>query len=120
MFEIKKHIVVRTSFEGYHCYPNAGSIDPRIKFLESLHRHMFHVTAKLQVFHGNRELEFFLVKWSLEEFLKTQCMSSKSCELIAEEILYHLQNKYGFDRDIVVSVSEDGESDGVIEYKVIK
>jgi len=27
-------IKVRTEFEGFHYYPNAGSIDPRIQFLE--------------------------------------------------------------------------------------
>ena len=27
-------IKIRTEFEGYHCYPAAGTIDSRIKFLE--------------------------------------------------------------------------------------
>ena len=36
-------IKVRTEFEGFHYYPNASSIDPRIQFLENEHRHMFKV-----------------------------------------------------------------------------
>ena len=35
------YIKVRTEFEGFHFYPNAGLIDPRIEFLEHEHRHMF-------------------------------------------------------------------------------
>ena len=64
-------IKVRTEFEGFHYYPNAGSIDPRIQFLENEHRHMFKVDVKISVTHLDRELEFFLVKWALQEFIKS-------------------------------------------------
>jgi hypothetical protein len=111
-------IRVRTEFEGFHYYPNAGSIDPRIKFLENEHRHMFKVEVKISVTHLDRELEFFLVKWALQDFIKDGKMNHKSCEMIATDILEkHLIPAYGSDRYYEIVVSEDGESDGIIEYK---
>ena len=110
-------IKVRTEFEGYHFYPNAGSIDPRIKFLENEHRHMFKVEVKISVTHLDRELEFFLVKWALQNFIKSGDQNHKSCEMIATDILEnHLLPTYG-ERYYEIVVSEDGESDGIIEYK---
>lgn len=117
MIKINKYIKVRTQFEGYHYYPNAGSIDPKIKFLENEHRHMFKIEVKISVFHSDRELEFFLVKWALESFIKLGRVNHKSCEMIAEEILNnHLIPMYGDNRYYEITVSEDGESDGVVEH----
>lgn len=110
-------IKVRTEFEGFHFYPNAGSIDPRIKFLETEHRHMFKVEVKISVNHLDRELEFFLVKWALAEFIRAGNQNHKSCEMIATDILEnHLIPKYGNSRYYEIVVSEDGESDGIVEY----
>ena len=111
-------IKVRTEFEGFHYYPSAGTIDPRIQFLENEHRHMFKVEVKISVTHLDRELEFFLVKWALQDFIKDGKMNHKSCEMIATDILeQHLFPSYGTDRYYEIVVSEDGESDGIIEYK---
>jgi len=111
------YIKVRTEFEGFHYYPDAGTIDPRIKFLENEHRHMFKVEVKISVEHLDRELEFFLVKWALQDFIKSGDQNHKSCEMIATDILEnHLLPKYG-ERYYEVVVSEDGESDGIVEYK---
>jgi hypothetical protein len=113
--QTKSYIKVRTDFEGYHFYPNAGDIDTRIGFLENVHRHMFKVEVKIEVEHDNRELEFFLVKWALQEFISGGNMNHKSCEMIAREIInHHLIPKYG-NRYYEVVVSEDGESDGIVE-----
>ena len=111
------YIKIRTDFEGYHHYPNAGSIDPRIKFLENNHRHMFKVEVKISVTHLDRELEFFLVKWALSSYLENGNMNHKSCEMIATDILSnHLIPNYGANRYYEIVVSEDGESDGIVEY----
>ena len=111
------YIRVRTEFEGFHFYPNAGSIDPRIQFLENEHRHMFKVEVKISVDHLDRELEFFLVKWALQDFIKSGSQDHRSCEMIAQDILVnHLIPQYG-QRYYEIVVSEDGESDGIIEYK---
>lgn len=112
----KTFIKIRTEFEGFHCYPNAGKIDTRIKFLENEHRHKFKIEVKISVNHLDRELEFFLVKWALEEFIESGNKNHKSCEMIAEEILLeHLLPRYG-KRYYEITVSEDGESDGIVEY----
>ena len=109
-------IKVRTEFEGFHFYPNAGSINPRIKFLENEHRHMFKVEVKISVDHLDRELEFFLVKWALQDFIKSGNQNHRSCEMIATDILeQHLIPTYG-ERYYEIVVSEDGESDGIVEY----
>lgn len=114
---LNTYIQVRTQFEGYHFYPDAGKIDPRIKFLENEHRHMFKIKVKISVTHLDRELEFFLVKWGLQDFLKDSKMNHKSCEMIATDILnYHLIPNYGADRYYEITVSEDGESDGIVEH----
>jgi hypothetical protein len=111
------YIKVRTEFEGFHFYPNAGLIDARIKFLESEHRHIFKIEVKISVNHLDRELEFFLVKWALQEFIKTGKMNHKSCEMIGTDILEnHLKPKYGMNRYYEITVSEDGESDGIVEW----
>ena len=113
----RSYIRVRTEFEGYHYYPGAGKIDERIRFLESEHRHQFKVETKISVTHTDRELEFFLVKWALEDFIRSGNQNHKSCEMIAEDILEnHLIPLYGSSRYYEVTVSEDGESDGIIEH----
>lgn len=114
---IQTFIKVRAEFEGYHFYPGASRIDPRIQFLENEHRHIFKVKVKISVTHLDRELEFFLVKWALQEFIKSGNQNHKSCEMIATDILEnHLIPKYGKDRYYEVVISEDGESDGIVEY----
>lgn len=115
-FSKSTFIKVRTEFEGFHRYPDAGSIDPRIQFLENEHRHLFKIEVKLSVNHLDRELEFFLVKWALQNFINSGNQDHKSCEMIANDILEnHLRPLYG-ERYYEVVVSEDGESDGIIEY----
>ena len=111
------YIKVRTEFEGFHFYPNAGLIDSRIQFLEKEHRHTFKVDVKISVTHLDRELEFFLVKWELQDFIKAGDQNHLSCEMIATNILQdHLIPKYGDNRYYEIIVSEDGESDGIVEY----
>jgi len=111
-------IKIRTEFEGFHFYPGASSIDKRISFLEKEHRHMFKVEVKISVTHLDRELEFFLCKWALQEFIKAGNQNHKSCEMIATDILEnHLIPAYGADRYYEIVVSEDGESDGIVEYR---
>ena len=113
----RTYIRVRTEFEGYHHYPGASEIDERISFLENEHRHQFKVEVKISVNHLDRELEFFLVKWALEEHIESGNQNHKSCEMIATDILEnHLIPCYGDNRYYEITVSEDGESDGIIEH----
>lgn len=117
MATVKSKIRIRTQFEGFHHYPNASQQDPRIKFLESTHRHMFHVEVTIDVEHDDREIEFFLAKWALQDWIRAGDQNHQSCEMMARRILNeHLIPNYGADREYTVVVSEDGESDGIIEY----
>ena len=117
MAKTNTYIKIRTQFEGFHYYPNASSIDPRIAFLENEHRHMFKVEVKISVTHLDRELEFFIIRWALNDYIKSGNMNHKSCEMIATDILQeHLIPSYGADRYYEIVVSEDGESDGIVEY----
>lgn len=118
MTTAKTYIKVRTEFEGFHFYPGASKIDPRISFLEKEHRHMFKVEVKISVNHLDRELEFFLVKWALAQFIEAGNQNHKSCEMIATDILQnHLIPKYGDNRFYEITVSEDGESDGIVVWE---
>ena len=55
-------------------------------------------------------------KWDINEFIKSGNMNHKSCEMMAQDILDHLKNKWGSHRWISVTVSEDGESDGTVTW----
>ena len=113
----KTYIKIRSNFEGWHHYPNASDIDERIKFLELDHRHIFYIEVKIGVTHLDRELEFFLTKWALNEYINSGQFNHKSCEMIATDILNdHLIPSYGNNRYYEIIVSEDNESDGIIEY----
>jgi len=110
-FAEKSYIVVRTQFEGFHRYPAAPE---GVEFLKNEHRHMFHIEAKIEVFHSDRELEFILVKRFINTLLTNSQQDHKSCEMIAESITNALVQKYG-KRDITVGVFEDGENGGLYE-----
>ena len=112
----RRYLVVRDQYEGFHKYEDAPA---EVAFLKYRHRHMFKWTDKIEVFHDNRELEFFMVK----DVIKKEIMpfvvmldNLGSCEQQAERILDGLLNAYGPDRYYSVIVSEDGENDGEIEW----
>ena len=112
----KFYIIIRTQFEGCHYWKDAPL---EVDFLRAPHRHIFHVEVKLPVSHNDRELEFFLVKRFLDDAIDKLYPSfelkNKSCEMIAEEILKAIQDKFGFKKDVSVSVSEDNENGSVVE-----
>lgn len=108
-------IEVRLQFEGQHCWPDAPE---EVKFLRSPHRHMFHLRARMNVSHGDRELEFILVKRDLQKLVAGWGfdLRSRSCENMALEIMMYLDDKYkrGF---IEVELNEDGENGAVVQMK---
>lgn len=114
---INRYIEVTGQYEGYHKYENAPD---EVAFLRNLHRHMFKWSALIEVFHDDRELEFFLVKRLIETkivaFTSWSTTDLGSCEMQAEKILNGLLAAYGHDRFISVKVSEDGENSGWVEY----
>ena len=113
----KSFILVRTSFEGIHKWNDAPI---EVDFLKCPHRHIFHVEAKLPVTHDDRQLEFFMVKRILNDIIDKLYpqveIGQKSCEMIASEIGEEIMKVYGFRKDFSVSVSEDNENAGIVEW----
>lgn len=116
---ITRKIEVTFQKEGIHRYP-AALTDEKLKDVEFLghpHRHMFHFTVQVSVTHNDRDIEFILFKRELESLYSEKVMDIdyKSCEMLAEELINYIINKYPY-RDVTVKVSEDGENGAIISY----
>jgi hypothetical protein len=110
--------------EGIHLYP-AAATDPKLKtddeydvsFLGTPHRHIFHFTVAIQVEHSDRAIEFIQFKRWLENQYKDGILQLdyKSCEMIAEDLYDVIAIRYP-NRDIQISVSEDGENGATLTF----
>ena len=120
-----KYIIVRTQFEGVHCFPNPPK---DVAYLKNSHRHMFGVVVKVEVMHNDRELEFHKLKHKIGVYIQAKLddngvwqMGRLSCEDVAEELLFWLRKEYGNlfinDRFFSVEVNEDGENGAVVDNK---
>lgn len=109
------YITVRGQYVGFHAYKDAPD---EVAFLRNSHRHIFKWQATISVTHDDRELEFFMVKNHIESQILPFNLTGNlgSCEMQAEFILEGLVNKYGPTRHYIISVSEDGENDGLVEW----
>ena len=123
----KRMIWVTFQKEGIHCYPSA-SIDANlatgdeydVSFLGTPHRHIFHFNVAIQVFHNDRDIEFIQFKRWLENLYRgTLELNFKSCEMISDDLYQSIANRYP-DRDIHITVSEDGENGATIYYNTNK
>ena len=122
----KRMIWVTFRREGIHKYP-AAATDPQlatgdqydVSFLGYPHRHIFHFNVGIQVFHNDRDVEFIQFKRWLEQLYSgTQGVLSldyKSCEMISDDLYEAIASRYP-DRDIKITVSEDGENGATIYY----
>jgi hypothetical protein len=114
--------------EGIHKYPGADT-DPKlatgdeydVSFLGYPHRHIFHFKVAIQVFHNDRDIEFIQFKRWLENSFRDGVMKldHKSCEMISDDLYMYIANRYP-DRDIEITVSEDGENGATIYYNTTK
>ena len=113
---MKTNIISTYQIDGLHCWPNAKKIIPKMEYLSDLHRHMFYFTAKKQVFHDDRDVEFIDFKRQLITYItkkyyddQYECCNFKasSCEILAKELLI----KFGL---CYCSVMEDGENGGSV------
>lgn len=108
----KTRIKVRWQFEGFHYY---GAAPSEVDFLKFNHRHLFKCSAVIDVYHSDRELEFFIVQRNLKQRFGDGAQNGKSCEMIAHEVIDYLIGLYG-DRYIEVEISEDGENSALVEF----
>lgn len=120
----KRMIWVTFRKEGIHCYP-AAEVDPALKtndeydvsFLANPHRHIFHFNVGIQVYHTDRDIEFIQFKRWLESLYSsgTLKLDYLSCEMLCDQ-LYNLIAKRYPNRDVKITVSEDGENGATIYY----
>jgi hypothetical protein len=124
----KRTIFVTFQKEGIHCYP-AAATDPALKtgdmydvsFLGTPHRHIFHFNVSIEVFHNDRDIEFIQFKRWLENLYSqgTLELDYKSCEMLSDDLYNQIGQRYP-DRDITITVSEDGENGATIYYNRTK
>lgn len=106
-----RSIVVKNLFEHTHLWLGAPV---EVNFLRNAHRHVFHITSTIEVFHDDRELEFILVQHKINDFLRSQNWSiCTSCEMFAEAVAKFILETYGKDRQVEVQVTEDGENGAI-------
>jgi hypothetical protein len=119
----KRMIWVTFQKEGIHLYP-AAATDPKLKtddeydvsFLGTPHRHIFHFTVAIQVFHNDRDIEFIQFKRWLENLYRgTLELNYRSCEMISDDLYEQIASRYQ-GRDIEITVAEDGENGATIYY----
>lgn len=115
---MKSFIVVRDQIEGFHYYPEAPE---DVIFLRQQHRHIFHVSFRVDVRHANRELEFIIVKRHLKavlsDFMRERSRSVFSCEMLAEHVIHKMGQRLNtLDREMMCSVFEDGENGAEVYY----
>ena len=124
----KRMIFVTFQKEGIHKYP-AAATDPLlatgdeydVSFLGTPHRHIFHFNVAIEVFHNDRDIEFIQFKRWLENLYKggTLELNYKSCEMISDDLYEVIATRYP-DRNIEITVSEDGENGATIYYNTTK
>jgi hypothetical protein len=114
---MKTYVIVKLQVDGLHNWPQAGQYFKEVDFLSHPHRHMFHVEAKKEVYHDDRDVEFIMFKRDVEAFLfdkfydserRSHDFGSMSCEMIAKEIMEEFECQS-------VTVWEDNENGATIE-----
>ena len=120
----RRRIWVTFRKEGIHKYP-AAATDPAlatgdeydVSFLATPHRHIFHFTVSIEVFHNDRDIEFIQFKRWLEKLYAggTLELNYKSCEMISDDLYQAIATRYP-GRDIEITVAEDGENGATISY----
>jgi 6-pyruvoyl-tetrahydropterin synthase len=107
----------RFRFEGLHCWPLAPE---EVSHLRSSHRHEFHIEVQVEVFHGDREVEFQLLKRDLMNVVSKwdHNLGTQSCEHLADQLIEYIRHQYckTNERHIMIEVSEDGENGAVLSY----
>lgn len=106
---VKTFIWVTIEKEGFHNWPNAPAEQ---MFLRNLHRHIFRMKIWIEVFHTDREIEFFTFKNKCQKFIDeifNDLPAEKSCEMISDALYQKISNVYP-GRKIRIEISEDGEN----------
>lgn len=94
---MKTIVIIKLTVEGLHRWKDCDI--ESVKYLSSMHRHLFHIECGKTVSHSNREIEIISFKQDIETYLMNRygkpCLfNSKSCEMIAEELLTAFKLEY--------------------------
>tara|TARA_B100002019_G_scaffold54947_2_gene47073 strand:- start:22232 stop:22615 length:384 start_codon:yes stop_codon:yes gene_type:complete len=118
-----RYIKVKFTKEGIHKFPGADK-DPKyatgnwddVSFLGYPHRHMFYFYVTLGVTHNDRDVEFIQFKRELERLFTKNVLhlDYQSCEMIAENLINYIENKYP-NRAVRVEVYEDDENGAILD-----
>jgi hypothetical protein len=109
---MKTNVIAKIEIEGLHNWPAAQSVFPEVGYLANMHRHKWYITAKKQVNHDDRDVEFIIFGKDIKQWLehqyynplsRTHEFGAKSCEMLAKEIMAEFDCVY-------VSVFEDNEN----------
>ena len=115
---ISTNVFINTQKEFIHQYMNAPD---EVSYLRYPHRHMAHIRIEIEVFDDDREIEFIMLKHRVNEFLdkldSLNALTNNSCEMISKKLLAFVQERYSTNRDIQITVSEDGENGCVLTYR---
>jgi hypothetical protein len=116
---MKAYVQARLSLPGFHHWPDAPEA---VVYLRYPHRHLFVIRATKAVSHGDREVEFHLLKGQVEFHLRERYpfglhapgatepaynFGTSSCEQIGEDLLRTLDLAQ-------VSVFEDDENGAIV------
>jgi hypothetical protein len=105
-------------FAGTHSWPNVPADHPHA-YLKHEHRHLFHVTLTIEVFHNDRDIEYLEARdWLVKVCDAYTVAGSRSCEQMAQEIIMAARERWptvSAHRAIKVEVLEDGENGALLE-----
>ena len=112
--------MVKTSFKATHNWPEASQFaGENVKFLETEHRHTFHVKASLRVTDEDMEVEFFVFQGQVNDAIESLYsdnrtelvyrLGRRSCETIATEIIEELRITHNYTHGMKMEVWEDEE-----------
>jgi hypothetical protein len=118
------YVKVTTQAEGLHHWPDAPAEEDHLR---RPHRHLFTVTVRMQVRHGDRETEInTFARWLHDQVMPSLATTSRgggpadfgtrSCEHLAGQITDQIRTRHGDDRWIECEVLEDGILGGGIRW----
>jgi hypothetical protein len=108
-------VIAQVIVPGLHCWPDAPA---PVAFLRTPHRHQFHIKAKVEVTHDDRDIEFIMLAGRLKNYLEIMYgysphqdrfsmlvldFGAMSCEAIARDLV----TEFGLTS---CEVYEDGEN----------
>ena len=108
----KQTIIVTMRAVGFHRWPDAPA---EVAYLALNHRHEFHLRVEAVVSHGDRELEFHMLKRVVRELWDVEIeWGAMSCEHIAIRLADQLEERGK--KVSAVEVFEDGECGARVEF----